>query len=136
MAVVGIQPIVLTRAVLTIAEDDFTAAVGEVVFTPEVEYKWFRSFDGRTYTPLFIGARWVCMLTYAQDFATTGSLARYLITQAATTRTLTFTPQSAGPTITAEAMIVPGQIGGRAEDGVLTANATLPLFGEPTITEP
>lgn len=133
MAVVGLQPITLTRAVLAIAEDDFTAAVGEVTFMPEVTYEWLPlSFSG--YAPVFSGVRWVCMLTYAQDFTTAGSLTRYLIAQAAAVRTVTFSPVDGGPSVSAEAMILPGQLGGRAEDGVLAANVTLPLFGEPTLT--
>lgn len=133
MATIGLSPVSLRNALLTVAEDDYTAAIGEVTFTPEVDYGWHQSFDGRTSTPYMTGVRWVCMLTYVQDFTTPDALSIYLVENAAQVKTVTFTPTMGGRSVTGQAMIVPGQLGGVA-GGVLTANVTLPLYGSPVIS--
>lgn len=134
MTVVGLQPISLRDATLTVAEDDFTAAVSEVTFVPEQDYEWLASGFGPTRTPVPSGVRWVVMVSYAQDFATVGGLTRYLIANAGLTRSLVFTPTSGGPVVSCDVLVVPGKMGGVAGEGILAAQVVLPLHGKPVIT--
>lgn len=135
MTAVGLQPITLRRAVLTIAEDDYTASVNEVTFAPEVEVEWVPTFQSGSYLPIYTGIRWFAVVGYAQDFTTPGSLTRYLFEHAAQTRTLVFTPVEGGSSVTADAMIVPGRMGGPTAE-LLTATVILPLFDEPLMSGP
>lgn len=130
----GLQPIVLRDALFTVADDDFSAAVMGVAFVPQVDWEWAGGTDTTTAFPMYGVTKWTVTIGYAQDLRP-GSLTRYLFEQAAATRTIVFTPQPglSGPAISAEAMIVPGPIGGTVQDGVLTATVTLPLFDEPVV---
>ena len=132
----GLQPILLRDAVFAVAGDDFSASVMGVAFVPQVDWEWFNPMDSTVALPIYGVTKWTVTIGYAQDLRP-GSLTRYLFEQAASTRTIVFTPQPglSGPPVTAEAMIVPGPLGGTVQDGVLTATVTLPLFDEPTIGE-
>lgn len=130
MTTVGLAPISLREATLTVEADDYTAQVNEVTFVPEVEWMWHRTHLADI--PIFLRVRWTVVIGYAQDLTTPGALSLYLFTNAAAVKTLTFTPLAGGPTITAEAMIVPGRIGGPSGQ-ILTETVVLPLFDEPVI---
>ncbi len=132
-APVGLQPIRLRDAVFTVDSDDFSAAVLGVTFAPEVEWEWIDDYGGGA-SPYMKTVHWTCTVGYAQDMRA-GSLARYLLEQAAAVRTIVFTPQPglSGPPITCDALIIPGPVGGAADDGILTAAVTLPLFDEPVV---
>lgn len=134
MSTIGLQVVSLREAVLTIAADDYTAAVNEVTLVPEVLFTWSQSLGQRTATPVPVGVRWTLTIGYAQDFTTADALAIYLVEHAAQRKTITFTPVSGGRTITADVMVIPGQLGGPSGE-ILTATAVLPLFGEPVISE-
>lgn len=134
MAVVGLQPISLRDAVLTIAADDFTAAVGEVSFVPEVDYEWLPVGFGGYQVPAPSGTRWVAMIGYAQDVDTPGGLTRYLLGNAGQVRAVVFTPRAAGAAqVSADVLIIPGKVGGTAGDGPLVAQVTLPVLGDPVM---
>ncbi|MGV8965340.1 MAG: hypothetical protein ACOH2F_03590 [Cellulomonas sp.] len=135
MAVVGLQPISLRNATLTVAEDDYTQSIDQVTFAPEVDYEWTRGYDDSAYYPYYTGIRWTVALGYAQDLLTPGSLSLYLLEHAAQTRTITFTPVpgSGQRTITADVLIIPGQLGG-VPGQILTGSVALPLFGDPLLS--
>ena len=124
------QPYVLKDAVLTIAADDFTAAISQAVFVPQAVWSWHDSLAS-TATPIFERVRWTCTLSYLQDL-TDGSLTLYLLTHVGETKTVVFTPVAGGKTITADVMISPGQLGGVTSQ-LTTATVTMPLFDEPAV---
>lgn len=135
MTTVGVQPISLRNATLTVAEDDYTQSIDQVLFVPQIEYDWFDHLDG-THTPEIRSIRWVAIVGYVQDFTTPGSLSMYLIEHVAFRRTIAFTPVagSGQKTISADALLVPGQMGG-VPGQILAAQVTLPLFDPPVIGE-
>ena len=132
MSTVGLAPISMDSAVLTIAADDFTAAVTGVTFYPQVSYEWVEHWDG-TATPIYTGVRWGVRIDYLQDLTTPGSLTRYLFEQATTRRTAVFTPTTGGPAVVADVMIMPGPFGGVSTDGPVTGAVDLPLAGGPEV---
>ena len=124
------QPYVLKDAVLTIAEDDFTAAISQAVFVPQVVWSWIDRLASAS-TPMFERVRWTCTLSYLQDL-TDGSLALYLIEHVAETKEVIFTPVAGGKSLRADVMIVPGQVGG-VTNQLATATATMPLLDTPEL---
>jgi hypothetical protein len=131
VAVIGLQPITLKNATFMVAEDDFTAAITQAVFVPQVIWSWADALCGGS-VPLYERVRWVCQVGYVQDFETAGSLSRYLIEHAAQTRTVVFAPVAGGPAVQADVMIVPGPLGG-VPNQHLTGSVTMPLFDEPSL---
>ena len=125
------QPYVLKNAVLTIAEDDFTAAIAQAVFVPQVQWLWSTPLGSVTASPVFAGIRWTCTLSYLQDL-TDGSLTMYLLEHVAETKEVIFTPVAGGKSLRADVMIVPGQVGG-VPNQLATATATMPLFDTPEL---
>lgn len=134
MSTIGLQVVSLRQAVLTVAADDYTAAVNEVTLVPEVLFDWAWAFGRRNPTPVAGGIRWTATIGYAQDFTTPDALAIYLVEHAAQRKTITFTPVTGGRTITADVMVIPGQLGGPSGE-ILTATTVLPLYGEPVLSE-
>ena len=124
------QPYVLKDSTLTIAADDYTAAISQAIFVPQAAWGWAPSLCG-TGTPYLIEVRWSCTLSYLQDL-TDGSLTLYLLTHVGETKTVVFTPVAGGKTITADVMISPGQLGGVTSQ-LTTATVTMPLFDEPAV---
>ena len=125
------QPYVLKDAVLTIAEDDFTAAISQAVFVPQVLWEWRDALCSTTSTPVYKGFRWTVTLSYLQDL-TDGSLTLYLLEHVAETKEVIFTPVAGGKSLRADVMIVPGQVGG-VTNQLATATATMPLFDTPEL---
>lgn len=125
------QPYVLKNAVLTIAADDFTAAISQALFTPQVQWGWTEAIGSRTATPYLIGVKWTVTISYLQDL-TDGSLTMYLLEHVAETKEVVFTPVVGGKSLRADVMIVPGQVGG-VTNQLATATAVMPLFDEPAV---
>ena len=123
------QPYVLKNAVLTIAEDNFTAAIAQAVFVPQVLWEWRDALCSTT--PVYKGIRWTVTLSYLQDL-TDGSLTLYLLEHVAETKEVIFTPVAGGKSLRADVMIVPGQVGG-VTNQLATATATMPLFDTPEL---
>lgn len=124
------EPLVLKNATLKIDTDNYEAAVAEVSFVPSIPTSTvqFKGIDGTAYSKTNQGAsEWVCNITFAQDWKTSGSLSNYLLTNEGLTKTVEFVPAAgtAAPKFTADLTIQPGQIGGAA-DQVLTATVSLP----------
>lgn len=145
MAVIGLQPIMLKDATFTVAEDDYTASVTQVVFTPQVLWTWHEDIcSGGTATPVYAGVRWTVSVGYLQDLSagypfdengtirTALPLTTYLLEHAAQTRTVVFAPKAGGTAVRADVMIVPGPVGG-VPNQQLTSQVTMPLFEEPTL---
>ncbi|WP_324651001.1 hypothetical protein [Georgenia sp. H159] len=133
MSVVGLQPITLKDATLTVAEDDYSQAISQVIFTPQVRWSWVDELC-QSPTPMFEGVAWTVTIGFAQDLTTPDSLTLYLLEHAAQTRTITFVPNKNDGTraVQAEVMVLPAQIGG-VPNQHLTAIVTLPCFEEPIV---
>jgi hypothetical protein len=137
MASISLTPITLTDATLLIGADEYAAAADRVEFTPQVEIAYLDPpmSSPTTSQPVVRTVRWSCQVEYAQDVLTTDSLTRYLLSHIGERRSIVFAPHpgTGQPVVTADVLVIPGRIGGSADDGVLTATTELPLFGSPVL---
>ena len=133
METIPLRAVALRDAVLTVADDAYTAGVNEVTFVPEPEWEWDQPLHGDP-EPAIVGVRWSVVLGYAQDFSTPKALAIYLVENAAQRRTLTFTPRAGGRPVTADVLIIPGHLGGPSGE-LLAATAEMPVYGRPVVGE-
>ncbi|WP_448072331.1 hypothetical protein [Georgenia yuyongxinii] len=126
-------PFSLKNATLSIATDDYTAAVTQVQFTPSTATSTVRTIDGIAHKDQST-AEWSCTIGLLQDLAPTGLL-RYLLDNDGMKKTVVFTPVNEGPTITADLVMSPSDIGATAGADLASATVTLvstkPVFGEP-----
>lgn len=135
MAVIPLTtPYSLKNATMTIAVDDFTAALSQVEFVPSVSSSTWRGIGGNVIKDQTI-AEWTANLGFAQDLAAAGLL-RYLHDNEGTQVTAVFTPKAGGPTVTADLILSPGAIGGSADGNLATATASLGVVGKPAFTDP
>lgn len=135
MAVVPLtSPYVMQEATLEIDVDDFTEAVSEVTFTPSATVSTWRGIGGNV-RRASATAEWTLTLGHAQDLAPTG-LTRYLLDHEGETKTVTLTPLTAGPSITADVIISPATIGGSAGSELTPGTVTLAVDGKPVFVDP
>ena len=130
-AVVPLVPIRLHDARLTIAADDYTAAVGEVRVVPDATWETDRLFGGRS-VPSLVGVAWTVDLVIAQDLST-GSLLRYLLEHPGQVKACRFEPSAGGAGVDATVVLIPAPLGG-APGEVLTGAVSLPMVGPPQVT--
>jgi len=135
MAVVALTtPYSLKNATLSIEADDYTAAVTQVEFTPSTATSTVRTIDGVAHKDQST-AEWSCTIGFLQDLDA-GGLLRYLLDNDGETKSVVFTPVTAGPSISADLVVSPGTIGGTAGADLTTATVTLvstkPVFTDPT----
>lgn len=123
------HPYSLKRATLTIAADDFTAAVSQVQLDPSTTRTTWRGIGGNVITDQTV-AEWTATVGYAQDLAA-GGLARYLHDHEGETVDAVFTPDDDGPEIHAQLVLAPGTIGGTADGNTATASVQLGVVGKP-----
>lgn len=126
-----VRPLFLKSATITVDGDPVEGAVSNVTITPTTTALSFKAVNGVAYQDQS-GETWAAALTYAQDWTTPGSLARTLFDRAGESVELVFTPSTGGPTITVDATLVAGAIGGEV-DAAATATVTLPVTGRPVI---
>lgn len=126
------SPFALKSATLSIAADDYTAAITQVEFTPAVASSTVRTIDGIAHKDQST-AEWSCTIGFIQDLDPDGLL-RYLLDNDGQTKTVVFTPDALGPTITADLVVSPGTIGGTAGADLAVASVTLvstkPVFDD------
>jgi hypothetical protein len=117
---------------LTIASTNYQAELSSVAFTPSSSTT---TWKGLTPTAVFnfaTTATWTADLTFAVDWDTSTSLARYLFAHEGETQTIVFRPKGTGYSgMTANVIITPGAIGGSV-DSVSEATVSLPIQGRPT----
>ncbi|KMM45609.1 hypothetical protein CWIS_09725 [Cellulomonas sp. A375-1] len=125
-------PYRMNKAALSVAADDFTAAVSSVALTPTNGQAW-RGIGGNRVTP---DPDWSLGVTAAQDLAPTG-LMRYLLDHVGEEKEIVFTPVDDGPTITVTASIAPpGTVGGSAtSQTVLEFSTSMECTGAPVFTD-
>lgn len=132
MAVIGIDPIVLRDASLTIGADSYESNVSGVTFTPSSSVvSWSGLTPEDTYS--FPGVTtWTCDLEYAQDWTTADSLSRYLHENEGEAVTAVFEPKNGDPAVTATIVIAPGAIGGTVNT-VAVGSVSLGVNGKPAV---
>lgn len=83
----------------------------------------------------FVGDNmWELQITFHQDHKTTGSLSRRSIEWHGQKKSVTYTPQAGGDTITAEVTFKAAQVGG--DTSRHSATLALPVNGKPTFAAP
>lgn len=124
MALIAVTPLVLKNVELLVGTDNYQTSVSSVRFEPSASSVTWTGLGGNTVTDTST-ATWTCVIEYAQDWGTTNSLSRYLMTNEGTTKAVRFRPiAGAGPSFTANVAITPGAIGGTV-NAVATASVTL-----------
>lgn len=133
MAEIAVTPLTLTDVVIDIDGNDYGAAVSSVAFTPSASNVTFKGLKpGAVFTDV-TNATWTCDITYAQDWDSATSLARYLFDNAGDAVDATFRPRTGvGPSFDATLLITPGAIGG-AVDATATATVSLGVRGKPVL---
>jgi len=127
------KPYSLKAATFSIVDDDFTAALSRVEFTPTTSSTTWRGIGGNTLKDQTI-AEWTATLGFAQDLAPEG-LMRYLHEHEGEYKACSFIPLEDGPTITAELSISPAKIGGQSDGSTVTGEVTLGLRGKPAFLD-
>lgn len=137
MAVITVAPIILNDVVLTVGTDNYEAHVSKVQFDPSSTVVKWKGLTPASAFNFGTTADWTVSLEFAQDWATTNSLSKYLFDNEGTSKVVTFKPKKpatgTAPTWTATVIITPGAIGG-AVDSVATASVTLGVQGKPALT--
>ncbi len=136
MAVVALTtPYSLKNATLSIEADDYTAAVTQVEFTPSTATSTVRTIDGVAHKDQST-SEWTCTIGFIQDLDPSGLL-RYLLDNDGETKSVVFTPTTAGPSISADLVVSPGAIGGTAGADLAVASVTLvstkPVFTDSSV---
>lgn len=130
MAKIVTEALFIQDATLKIAEDNYESAITSAKLTPSYPNPTV-AIDGTQYPGK---PKWNLELTYLQDLAPT-SLTRYLFGNAGQEKECEFVPEDGGPTIEATIKIISGDLGGDADKNA-DAKVSLPLKGQPTITDP
>ena len=133
MAVVPLTtPYSLKNATLSIAADEYTAAVTQVEFSPSTATSTVRTIDGVAHKDQST-AEWNCTIGFIQDLDPSGLL-RYLLDHDGESKSVSFVPESGGPTITADLVVSPGAIGGTAGADLAVGSVTL-VSSKPVFTD-
>ncbi len=127
------SPYSLKTATLTIAGDDFTAAVTQVEFQPSTSSSTVRTIGGDVYKDSAI-SEWSCAVGIVQDLHPSGLL-RYLLDHEGEEKAVVFTPKVGGPGIAATLVMSPGAIGGTAGPDRTTASVNLAVVGKPVFVD-
>jgi hypothetical protein len=130
MAQISVLPFVLKDVTLLIAADNYESNVSSVEFLPSAStVVWKGLTPSSSFTDVST-ATWVCNMTFAQDWATVGSLSRYLYDNEGAAVACEFVPVAGGAGFSATIVITPGSIGG-AVDSVAVATVSLGVRGRP-----
>jgi hypothetical protein len=119
-----------TTGKLTIAGDDYTAAVTSCAIAPTAPTAEVRDIGGGI--TQFVGSNaWVAQVGYNQDWKTPNSLSQKLIEWHGQVKLFTYTPDNGGKVVTFNALVLAGQVGGAAAT-IHAATVNLPINGQPT----
>lgn len=126
------NPYALKSGTLSIAADDFTAAVTQVEFSPSVSQSSVRTINGVVHREQST-SEWTVTVGFVQDLAAPG-LMRYLLDNDGQSKAATFVPESGGPSISATIIVAPGTIGGTAGPDLAVGSVTL-ASSKPTFSD-
>jgi hypothetical protein len=137
MAQINPTPFVMSNVALKVASDNYEKAVSQVEFQPQGGITTWKGLTPDSVFSFPQGVTWQCVLAFAQDWAATNSLSRYLFDNQGKTVAVAFAPVAgtSAPTIYANVIIVPGSIGGQV-DSVAVGSVTLGVIGKPSFTAP
>lgn len=126
------EPFVLEDAVLEIEDDDYAAAISQILVAPQTSTKTFKGLKKTARFASTVVDSWTAQITLAQDWENAESLANYLFDPAneGVTKAATIRPQADGVGFTVNLVIVPSGIGGNGGD-YTTAQVTLGVEGRP-----
>lgn len=135
MAEIDVQPIVLKDMVLKIGADDFAAAVSSAIITPAGGLVTWKGLKPTSVHSFPIAPTFTLDLEYAQDWAGTTSLSRYLWDhQGEKIEDVVLEPESGvGTRWTFDMLVATGAVGG-AVDTVGTATVSAGISGIPVPT--
>jgi len=132
MPEISVNPFSMKDAVLLLPTDDFAAACSSVAITPSSSTVKFQGLKPTASYTDSTPDEWTCVITFAQDWDTTGSLSRYLFDNIGETVEATFEPKSGGSAITANIIIAPGGFGGDA-GAIAVSSVTFGVSGRPVL---
>jgi hypothetical protein len=132
MADISVSPFVLKDVTLLIAADNYEAHVSSVELVPSASTVTWKGLTPSSVFTDVSTATWVCNLSFAQDWATTDSLSRYLFENEGEAVACEFVPVAGGAGFSATIVITPGAIGG-AVDSVAVATVSLGVQGRPAV---
>lgn len=127
------SPFTLRDATLTVEADDYTAAVSQAQFDPTTNTASWTGIGGNVVQDVS-PTTWVLTLAVAQDLDPAG-LSRYLHENVGQRKTVTLTPKSLGPSVTATVILAPVAIGGTADGNLATGTVGLPVDGTPEFSD-
>lgn len=137
MAAIAVKPIVLKNVLLTLKLGagtalEFQKHVSAVEFVPTANSVIWKGLGNNTHTDVQT-ASWVANLTFAQDWATSNSLSRFLFDNEGASVLARFEPELGGAAFTANLVVTPGSIGGTVDS---TAVATVALGSDKPVFIP
>lgn len=127
------RPYVMKNATFQVVDDDYTAHVSEVRFTPSTQTATWRGIGGNVLKDQSI-ADWACTTGIVQD-ADADGLHRYFLDNEGQIKNVLFVPVEGGDEISAQLVITAPEIGGTA-DAFATASVTHSVNGRPTYVAP
>lgn len=132
MAEIAVQPVILQDMVVKIGADDFAAAVSSAIITPAGSIVTWKGLKPESVHAFPVAPTFTLDLEYAQDWAGTTSLSRYLWDhQGEVIEDVVLEPESGvGTRWTFDMIVATGAVGG-AVDTVGTASVSLGISGRP-----
>lgn len=130
MAAIAVSPFLLKDVLFSVATDSYEKHVSQVEFVPTSSTVTWKGLTPTSVFSFGTNATWVCNLTFAQDWDTTNSLARYLFDHEGDEIDVTFEPVAGGSGFTATLIVAPGSIGGTV-DAVAVSTVSLGVMGKP-----
>ena len=131
MVNIALQPFSMASATLKIAADNFEEAVSAVEFVPTAQSTPFTAINGKTVT-ITGKAAWVVNISYAQDWSSATSLARYLFDNETESAEVVFVPDDGSDSVEATVTLTPGSIGGAA-NSLAVGSVSLGVDGKPEL---
>jgi hypothetical protein len=132
MAQIAVAPFLMRDCLFTIASDSYEKHVSAVEFVPSASVVNFKGLTPDAVFSFASSATWMCNLSFAQDWATTASLSRYLFEHEGDEIDVVFEPVADGPSVSATLIVTPGSVGG-AIDSVAVSTVSLGVKGKPAL---
>lgn len=114
---------------IKIGSDNYTKGVDSFALVPTTPTAQHTDIGGGVQSLTGV-TTWVCQMSFAQDWASVGSLSKKSIEWAGQTKTIVFTPQTGAEIVTVDVVFQPSQIGGQA-GGISKATLNLGINGQP-----
>lgn len=134
MANITTTAFILLDVVLTLGADSYQSTVSQVEFTVSQNIIRWHGLGNNSQNVASV-EEWAAVLTFPQDWETTGSLSKFLLENSGETVAATFKPKSgSGPSFTSTLTLVSPNIGGTVNAipvTTVTLGATKPVLVPP-----